>query len=85
MYRGASLAGGEEVVSGLAVEPTFTIPATAAQAAMMPAGTRVELTAQDASWVAVVAGQEPDPDSPDVVNVGLQADGDGAICADQCG
>ncbi|UOE42827.1 peptidoglycan-binding domain-containing protein [Agromyces larvae] len=85
VYRGASLAGGEEVVSGLAVEPTFTIPATAAQAAMMPAGTRVELTAQDAAWGAVVAGQEPDPASPDVVNVGLQADGDGAICADRCG
>ncbi|BDZ54718.1 hypothetical protein GCM10025870_17910 [Agromyces marinus] len=83
VYRGATLAGGEAAVSGLAEAPVFTIPVTAQQAAAMPAGTPVELGIEDASWTAVVAGQEPDPESSEIVVVTLEGAG-GPVCGDEC-
>lgn len=85
VFRGAMLSGGEAVVSGLAAEPVFTVPATTEQASMMPAGTRVEITIGDALWVAVAAGQEATDESADQVNVLLQGQGGASVCGDSCG
>lgn len=84
VFRGASLGGGEAVVSGLATEPSFTIPATAAQAASMPVGTLVQIQANDAVWSAEVAGQRSSEDGADQVDVVLQGLGGASICGAEC-
>lgn len=84
VVRGATLAGGEQVVSALAPQPTFTVPATAQQAAMMPVGTVVELTVEGEVWPAAVGGRIPSPDSTDQVEVQLQGADGGPVCTDSC-
>ncbi|HUG49501.1 MAG TPA: peptidoglycan-binding domain-containing protein [Terrimesophilobacter sp.] len=85
VHRGATLTGGESVVSALAAEPTFTLPVTTAQAAMMPVGTDVEIQLDGLVWHAQVAGEKADPDKgADQVIVSLHgADGD-SICGTDC-
>lgn len=85
VFRGATLAGGEAVVSVLGAEPSFRVPSTVQQAAMMPVGTRVEITVGDQTWGASVAGQEPAADGSDQVDVVLQGEDGGSICGEQCG
>ncbi|MFF2276796.1 peptidoglycan-binding protein [Agromyces sp. NPDC058126] len=85
VYRGAILAGGEAAVSGLAGDPSFTIAATPEQAAMMPAGTRVELSIGDGVWVGFAASQESDPESPDTIRVALAGKEEGPLCSADCG
>lgn len=85
VFRGAVLTGGEVAVSGLTPEPSFSISATPKQAAMMPAGTKVELNIDDATWIGVVAGQEWDPEAPDIIRVMLTGEGGGSVCGDSCG
>lgn len=83
--RGMTVAGGEQVVRALPPTPGFTIPVTEAQAARIPAGTRVEITAPDGStWEAAASEQRRDPASQSVV-VTLTPVGDGAICGESCG
>ena len=84
VFRGASLAGGEAAVSGLAAEPRFTLSVTASQAPMMPTGTRVELSIEDASWTAVVAGQAPDPEASEIIEVTLVGVDNGPVCGGEC-
>ncbi|MFT4051929.1 MAG: peptidoglycan-binding domain-containing protein [Microbacterium sp.] len=84
VFRGASLAGGEPVLSGLPASPEFTIPVTDAQAAMMPAGTRVEITSPDGDvWTGFVGEQTRDAEMGTVVVSLSGADG-AVICGDQC-
>lgn len=84
VYRGATLSGGEKAIQGLPAAPTFSVPVTDAQARMIPAGTRVELTSPSgAEWVAFAGGQSTDPETA-TVTVALEAEGDGAICGDHC-
>lgn len=81
--RGASLGGGEAVLTGLPTQPDFVVPASEAQAALMPFGTRVEITAPGGEqWVAVVSGQSVDEFSS--VNVELAGLEDAPICGDTC-
>lgn len=83
--RGLTVSGGEQVIRALPTAPAFTVPVTDAQAAMMPAGTRVEITSPDGSlWEAVAAEQVRD-DQSGTVNVWLDAPDGGTICGDQCG
>lgn len=83
--RGKSVLGGEEVVQGLPATPVFVVPATEAQAGMMPVGTLVEITSPDGDvWVAFVAGQMRD-DQTGTINVSLEGRGGAVICADACG
>lgn len=82
IFRGASLAGGEEVLSGLASEPTFSIPVTSAQAASMPVGTPVQIESDQAEWSAIVAGHLNEVDQVLIFLEGI----DGApICGSECG
>lgn len=82
--RGASLGGGEEVVQGLPAAPAFTIPVTDTQAALMPTGTRVEITGPEGDvWEGFVIDQEADEQQGITV---LLAGKDGAsICGETCG
>ncbi|UOE43175.1 peptidoglycan-binding domain-containing protein [Agromyces larvae] len=83
VFRGATLVGGETVVSVLSGEPSFKVPVTAQQAAKIPPGTEVEITVQEAVWHAVAAGQEPS-DAVDQVQITLTATDGGAICGTEC-
>lgn len=85
IVRGATLAGGEEVVLGLPSTPVFTIPVTTTQAGMIPTGTEVHISTPDGgTWLAVATDQTLEEQSQNVI-VGLGALGGGVICGDQCG
>ena len=85
IFRGATLTGGEEAVQGLPAAPAFEVPVTEAQATMMPAGTRVQISSPEGDeWVGFVVEQKPEPDTGNVI-VALAGDGGAVICADQCG
>lgn len=81
--RGASLSGGESVVRGLSATPAFHIPVTEAQAAMMPAGTRVEMTSpQGQPWEAFTEEQSRNDEGAISVRL-VGADG-ASICGTTC-
>ncbi|TFD56752.1 peptidoglycan-binding protein [Cryobacterium suzukii] len=81
--RGALLAGGENVVRALPPAPVFTVPVGESQAALMPTGTRVEITSIDGGlWEGFVTEQLADETGMIVITL---AGKDGAlICADAC-
>lgn len=83
--RGASLSGGEDVLQGLPLAPTFGVPVTDDQATMMPTGTTVEITSpQGEVWVASTGAQTTDPETGTLTVILDGRDGL-AICGDQCG
>jgi peptidoglycan hydrolase-like protein with peptidoglycan-binding domain len=81
--RGASVSGGEAVVKGLPAAPTFVIPVTDSQTALMPNGTRVEIRNGDAVWEAVVVDQVTDEMTGTTVI--LAGPDGGTICGEECG
>jgi len=82
--RGASLAGGETAVRGLSAHPKFWIPASDGQAALIPAGTVVEVTAPDGQiWKGVAAGQKRDT-AANTITVEVTGPDDGVLCQDSC-
>lgn len=83
IYRGAALGGGEQAISGLAPEPSFEIPVASAQAALIPVGTSVQISAGDASWSAIVSEQTP-ANEGDEVRLALVGPNGGSICGDAC-
>lgn len=85
VFRGASLTGGEAVLSGLPAEPEFTIPVTDTQAAMVPTGTRVEITAPGGEVWTGFAGEQSRDAASGTVSVALTGEDGGTICGDQCG
>jgi len=81
--RGATLSGGERVVTGLPAEPSFYVPASEAQAALIPDGTVVEITGPAGEqWVGVASDQEADEFS--TVKVHLTGVEGASICGDTC-
>lgn len=81
--RGAMLSGGETVLKGLTSAPSFEIPVTEGQAALTPAGTRVEITAPDGKvWDAAAQEQVRSDDGAIRVRLGPQ-DG-GSVCGQSC-
>ncbi|MFT4052290.1 MAG: peptidoglycan-binding domain-containing protein [Microbacterium sp.] len=85
VYRGATLAGGEQAISGLSESPDFTVPVTDAQAVMIPAGTRVEITSPEGDVWTGFAGEQQRDDQTSTVTVGLTGVDGAVICGDQCG
>lgn len=84
VYRGATLAGGEAVLSRLPASPEFTIPVSDAQAASIPSGTKVEITSPDGGlWTAYTGAQASDAASA-VVSVALYGQDGTEICGGQC-
>jgi Putative peptidoglycan binding domain len=81
--RGAILSGGEVVVTGLPAAPTFVVPVTDTQAALMPTGTRVEITGPAAEpWEGFVVDQLSGVDQ--TITVVLAGKDGATICADTC-
>lgn len=84
LRRGSSVTGGEEVISVLPAAPTFTIPVTDTQAALMPLGTRVEIDAPGGGlWEAFVAGEIPASEETSRAIV-LEGHGGEIICGSDC-
>ena len=83
VVRGAVLAGGESVVRALPASPAFTVPVSEAQAALMPTGTRVEITNMEGGmWEAFAVDRITDENGS--VQITL-AGADGAvICGEAC-
>ncbi len=82
--RGASLSGGENVLKALPSAPQFTIPVTDAQAAMIPAGSRVEVQGpQGQTWTAVAGEQQRDENNG--ITVLLEDPNGTQICGADCG
>lgn len=82
--RGATLVGGEQVVSGLPAAPVFGIPVTDAQANMIPTGTRVDITSpKGAIWTGVTTDSTKDPES-NTVTIAVVGEDGGPVCADLC-
>ena len=72
-------------MQGLPRAPDFSVAATDAHAAMMPTGTRVEITSPEGDlWEATVTDQERDQQSQTTV-VALAGVEDSVICGEQCG
>lgn len=85
VYRGATLIGGEQVVSELSASPDFTLPVTDTQAGMIPTGTRVEITSPQGSvWEAQAIDQQRDESAGTVV-IGLTGLDGRVVCDDECG
>ncbi|WP_262001559.1 peptidoglycan-binding protein [Microbacterium sp. Mcb102] len=81
--RGATLTGGESVVRGLSPAPTFQIPVTEAQAAMMPTGTKVEITSpRGETWEATAEEQLRGDEG--AIDIRLSAPDGEFICATAC-
>jgi peptidoglycan hydrolase-like protein with peptidoglycan-binding domain len=81
--RGAAVSGGEPVVTGLPTEPSFYVPASEAQAALIPDGTVVEISGPDgAEWTGVASGQEADEFQS--IRVHLSGVSEASICGDGC-
>lgn len=81
--RGATVSGGEPVVKGLPPTPSFTVPVTDTQAALMPSGTRVEIASGQSKWEGYVTDQKTDPQTGTTV---ILSGKDGAsICGAECG
>lgn len=82
--RGTSLTGGELVLSALPAAPEFSVPVTDAQAAMIPVGTRVEVTSPDGQmWEGFIAAQTRDVATGTVTAAVTGRDGT-TVCGDQC-
>lgn len=80
--RGAMLTGNELVVETLPESPTFTLPASGTQAALISAGTRVEITDGNLKWNARATDHLTDANGD--VSISLEAASDEAICGTDC-
>lgn len=85
IHRGASLTGGEEAVFSLPPAPVFRIPATEAQALIMPSGTTVEVTSPSGRVWRGVAGEQTRSAEDDSISVFVAGQGGSSLCADACG
>jgi peptidoglycan hydrolase-like protein with peptidoglycan-binding domain len=82
--RGATLVGGEKVLSGLPATPSFRVPISDQQAGLMPTGTRVEIAGTDGGqWEGYVVERTTDENGS--VSAVLAGKDDAPICADACG
>jgi peptidoglycan hydrolase-like protein with peptidoglycan-binding domain len=81
--RGSLVTGGEEILSGLSAVPTFTIPTDEAQSALLPNGTRVEITNAHKIWDSIVTSQTQGTNG--VVTVHLGGKDTAPICGADCG
>lgn len=81
---GMQLSGGERVIEALPDTPVFRLPVSDTQAALLPPGVRVEVTAPSGGiWTAFTAERTVDPVSG-AITVGLAGVDGGPICGGQC-
>lgn len=83
VFVGATLSGGARVLSILAAAPHVTISVSESQSAVMPDGTRVELTGPDGeTWSTSVASRSQGDDG--TVTLALEGSDGGSVCGDEC-
>jgi peptidoglycan hydrolase-like protein with peptidoglycan-binding domain len=82
--RGNLVAGGESVVRALSTAPEFRVPVTEAQAAMMPTGTRVEITSPGGDLWTAAAGKQVVDSQSGSIDISLDPLDGGSICGDEC-
>ncbi|TIH33313.1 peptidoglycan-binding domain-containing protein [Subtercola vilae] len=81
--RGATLGGGEPAILGLGDVPEFTLPVGESQSALIPNGTRVDISGSGGdTWHALAAGRST-ADAGTVV-ISLTGDGGGSVCGTSC-
>ncbi|WP_244198764.1 peptidoglycan-binding domain-containing protein [Microbacterium phyllosphaerae] len=84
IVRGATLTGGEEMLSGLPTEPAFSIPVTENQAATLQTGIRVSVTSPEGgTWWGEVTDQTRDADTS-TIQLGLRGVDGASVCAAEC-
>lgn len=84
IYPGAILSGAELALRGLPPSPLFSMPVTDAQAAMIPAGTRVVIRSPEGSdWDAVSTEQIRDAETG-TVTISLKSLTEEPICGAEC-
>lgn len=80
---GKSLAGGEDSVLAPTGEREFVLVVTQEQARLIPAEATVEITFEDHTWSAVIAGSELDEFGSTTFT--LTAPDGGEVCGEECG
>lgn len=80
--RGATLGGGEESVLAPTGEQNFVLVVTQDQARMIPAEASVQITWQEHTWGAVIAGSEQDEFGN--TELSLAGPDGGLVCGDAC-
>jgi peptidoglycan hydrolase-like protein with peptidoglycan-binding domain len=82
---GATLTGGEVVVSGLAPVPTMVVPLTSEQRNLVPLSGTVRVHYAEGTWEAVIArAAEATEEGVDQLNLVLEAPDGGVVCGDAC-
>lgn len=81
---GATLAGGEKVLTVASAVPEFTIEVPNEQAQSIPVGTAVTIKNKDAKWPGTVAGIKDSTNTSNKLLV-LGSGTDAAICGKDCG
>lgn len=85
VVRGASIGTGDPVISGLTAAPEFRVPVTEAQSALMPDGTRVEVSGPDGQvWEGFVTGRAAQQQSG-TIDVILSGPDGAPVCGGECG
>ena len=84
VVRGATVAAGDAVVSGLPVSPEFSIPVTEQQASLLTTGTRVEITSPTGQEWEGFAGEQS-TDENGLIQVALAGRDGAVICGEACG
>lgn len=83
IYRGNSVSGGEKVLSGLGISPTFRLAVTDIQAALMPPGAKVEITGPTgATWLAKISRERTEENG--AIEIVLESNDQESICGDDC-
>jgi hypothetical protein len=84
VFLGATLAGGERVVSTLGSQPEFTMPVSGDQADRIPSGTEVEIDLSGRTLYGIGGPRAPSEDNPDQVGITIQGRDDRPICDKDC-
>lgn len=82
--RGNAVSGGEAAIQSLPASPKFILPVTQAQAGLIAAGTRLEITSPlGSNWVAYAATQTANVQTQ-TIEISLIGKDGATICGEQC-
>lgn len=84
IYRGASVSGGEEVLQGLPAAPSFRVPVTDTQAAMIATGARVDVTSPEGQGWSAIAGEQVVDKESGTVRITLTGPEGAPVCGEGC-
>lgn len=84
IHLGATLVGGEDAILGLPIAPRFWIPVTDAQAATLPAGSIIEVTAPDGAMWHGETAEQTQTAADGTITVAVTGLDDSVLCDDAC-